>query len=78
MTCTPLVSNVPKMLATTPMEGMNHAGLILLIASGLSYTGGVAFYVQKKAWAHPVWHLFVLGGSACHYFAVLWYSMPAR
>ena len=64
-------------LAIKPlMVGMDQAGLMLLIAGGLSYTCGVAFYVQKKAWAHPVWHLFVLGGSACHYFAVLWYSMP--
>jgi hemolysin III len=60
-------------------QSMDQAGLILLIAGGLSYTGGVVFYVDKRrAWTHPVWHLFVLGGSVCHYFAVLWYAWPAR
>jgi hemolysin III len=38
----------------------------------------VIFYVdRRRAWTHPVWHLFVMGGSVCHYFAVLWYSAPA-
>src|SRR6187399_2651112 len=56
---------------------MDRVGLILLIAGGLLYTGGVVFYVDKRrAWTHPVWHLFVLGGSACHYFAVLYYAWP--
>jgi hemolysin III len=60
-------------------QSMDQAGLILLIAGGLSYTGGVVFYVDKRrAWTHPVWHLFVLGGSVCHYFAVLWYAWPPR
>jgi len=67
-------------LAIKPLaQNMDHAGLILLIAGGLSYTGGVVFYVDKRrAWTHPVWHLFVLGGSVCHYFAVLWYAWPTR
>ena len=61
------------------MASMDQAGLMLLVAGGLCYTGGVVFYVDKRrSWTHPVWHLFVLGGSACHYFAVLWYAWPAR
>ena len=61
------------------MASMDHAGLMLLIAGGLCYTGGVIFYVdRRRAWAHPVWHLFVMGGSVCHYFAVLWYAAPAH
>jgi hemolysin III len=60
------------------MASMDHAGLMLLAAGGLCYTGGVIFYVdRRRAWTHPVWHLFVMGGSVCHYFAVLWYSAPA-
>jgi hemolysin III len=56
---------------------MDKAGLALLVGGGLFYTGGVVFYVDKRrAWTHPVWHLFVLGGSICHYFAVLFYSAP--
>ena len=67
-------------IAIKPLvQSMEHAGLILLIAGGLSYTGGVVFYMDKRrAWTHPVWHVFVLGGSVCHYFAVLFYAWPTR
>jgi len=48
------------------------AGLYLLLAGGLCYTGGVVFYVLKKLrFGHAVWHLFVLAGSVFHYFSVL-------
>jgi len=57
-------------------SSMQTPGLVLLFGGGLLYTGGVIFYRQKRSWSHPVWHLFVMGGSACHYFAVLWYSSP--
>jgi len=42
-----------------------------LIAGGLCYTGGVPFYLWKRRpYAHVVWHLFVLGGVACHFVAI--------
>jgi hemolysin III len=48
----------------------------LLIVGGLSYTLGVIFYVWKNlAFQHAIWHVFVLGGSITHYFAV-YYSVP--
>jgi hemolysin III len=51
------------------------AGWLWLIAGGLAYTGGVAFYAaERMRYAHFVWHLFVLAGSLCHFFAVLWYA----
>lgn len=46
------------------------AGLWLLVAGGLLYSGGVYFYVRKWKYAHAIWHCFVLGGSTCHFFAV--------
>ncbi|MEI6349924.1 MAG: hemolysin III family protein [Verrucomicrobiota bacterium] len=50
-------------------------GLLWLSIGGLAYTGGVAFYAIKHVpYFHFVWHLFVLTGTTCHYFAVLWYS----
>ena len=50
-------------------------GLAWLAAGGLLYTGGVAFYAAKgMRYAHAVWHLFVLAGSACHFVAVLRFS----
>jgi len=58
------------------LQSVPTAGLTLLAAGGLLYTGGCVFYLARKSWSHPVWHLFVMGGSACHYFAVLWYSSP--
>lgn len=54
-------------------------GLIWLAVGGAIYTMGVIFYSLKKIpYMHGVWHLFVLGGSICHYFAVLLYLAPAR
>jgi len=51
------------------------AGLAWLIAGGLLYTGGVIFYAQDyKRYHHTVWHLFVLGGSACHFLAIWLYA----
>jgi hemolysin III len=42
-----------------------------LVAGGLCYTGGVPFYLWKRRpYAHVVWHLFVLGGVACHFVAI--------
>ena len=52
-------------------------GMVLLAAGGLSYTGGVVFYVwERLPFNHAVWHLFVLGGSACHYFCMMFYVLP--
>jgi len=49
-------------------------GLLWLAAGGLAYTVGVVFYLNKRLrFGHFVWHLFVLAGTACHYFAILWY-----
>ena len=48
-------------------------GLILLGLGGLFYTVGVIFYVWRKLpYNHTVWHLFVMCGSACHYFSILY------
>lgn len=55
------------MLAAVP-----HQGLWLLLAGGLSYTGGTLFYMWKTLpYHHGLWHLCVLGGSACHFAAVM-------
>lgn len=46
--------------------------LYFLLAGGIAYTVGVIFYVFKKVpYFHSVFHLFVLGGSICHFFAVM-------
>jgi hemolysin III len=65
-------------LAIRPlMSALETGGLILLLAGGLSYTGGVAFYVRERLrYHHAIWHAFVLAGSVLHYFAVLFYVIP--
>lgn len=68
------------LLAFRPLiERVAPAGLAWLVAGGLSYTiGAVVFLLDSRVrYAHFVWHLFVLGGSVCHFFAALWYSVPA-
>ena len=53
------------------------AGIVWLFAGGLSYTLGTVFYLWKRLpYHHAVWHLFVLCGSICHYFAVMFYVVP--
>ncbi len=51
-------------------------GLLWLISGGLAYTVGVAFFAadSRLRYAHFIWHLFVMAGTACHYFAVFWYA----
>jgi len=50
-------------------------GLFWLAAGGLAYTAGVGFYVARRMpYAHFVWHLFVLVGTACHFVAVFNYA----
>ena len=60
-------------VAIKPMiESLTFSQLMWVLAGGLMYTGGVPFYVWKsKKYTHAVWHLFVLGGVACHFAAVL-------
>ena len=55
---------------------MPAPGIAWLIAGGLSYTlGAIVFLLDNRVrYAHFVWHLFVLGGSVCHFFAALWYA----
>jgi len=52
------------------------AGLVWIMAGGVSYTlGALVFIFDKRVrYAHFVWHLFVLGGSVCHFFAALGYA----
>jgi hemolysin III len=50
------------------------SGLLWLKAGGIAYTAGVAFYALDRRYTHFVWHLFVLAGTSCHFFAALWYA----
>ena len=58
---------LPAMIRNIPVSG-----LWFILAGGLSYTIGVIFYLWRRMkFSHAVWHLFVIGGSVCFFFAVL-------
>lgn len=58
-------------------DSVETGGLILLVAGGLAYTGGIAFYAARKLpFHHALWHLFVLAGSAFHVAAVVLFVIP--
>lgn len=65
-----VVIAAPEVIQRVPLSG-----LAWIIAGGIAYTGGVGFYAAHRVrYAHFAWHLFVLTGTVCHFFAVLWYS----
>ena len=57
------------------LQRMPLSALAWLLAGGIAYTAGVGFYAAHRVrYAHFAWHLFVIAGTVCHFFAVLWYS----
>ena len=64
------------LIALGPLwRALPFMGLVWLVAGGLFYTVGAVFYGldEKLRHAHGIWHLFVLAGSASHYFVILYY-----
>lgn len=59
------------------MRSLGNGGGGLFVAGGLAYTIGVIFYAFRRLpYGHAIWHLFVLAGSAFHFFTVLFYVIP--
>lgn len=64
-----IVFTIKDLIKTVPINGV-----ILLVAGGLSYSLGCIFYAKDKwSYNHAIWHLFVIGGSVCHFLSVLFY-----
>jgi hemolysin III len=65
-------------IALRPLiDKMSTGGLIWLSIGGIIYIAGVFFYLSKKIpFAHGIWHLFVMGGSIAHFFAIYNYVLP--
>ena len=63
-------------VATKPiLELIPLPGILLILAGGIAYTGGLAFFAAHRIrYNHFIWHLFVIAGTTCHFFAVLWYA----
>ncbi|MEA3489359.1 MAG: hemolysin III family protein [Candidatus Omnitrophota bacterium] len=60
----PIVKNIP------------YGAISWLVAGGMFYSLGIFHFFIKFPFHHTIWHLFVLGGSMCHYFAILFYVLP--
>lgn len=59
------------------LENVDHRALLMILMGGVCYTLGIYFYAKdKKRYYHAIWHLFVLGGSAFHFFGIFWYLIP--
>ena len=64
-------------LAIVPLiRSLQGLGTMWLTLGGGLYTLGCVFYLWKSLpYAHMVWHIFVLAGTICHFFCILWYVM---
>lgn len=59
------------------MNTVSGSSIIFLVLGGLFYTVGTIFFINKKIkFNHAIWHLFVLAGSVCHFFTIL-YLLPS-
>ncbi|MFQ5738634.1 MAG: hemolysin III family protein [Acidobacteriota bacterium] len=77
-TCLYLAMGWLALVAVKPLWlHMPGWGLLWLLAGGLAYTLGVAFFAlgERLRYGHLVWHLFVIAGTACHFIAVLRYAL---
>jgi hemolysin III len=56
------------------VKNISFGAIVLLVTGGILYSLGVIFYRwEKLSFHHAIFHIFVLGGSLCHYFAILFY-----
>ncbi len=61
------------MIALEPLVMALSAGpLAFVVAGGMAYSVGVAFFVSRRKWSHSIWHGFVLCGAGAHFSALLW------
>ena len=61
------------------IANLSTEGLFWLVAGGLSYTlGAIIYSIKKVPLNHAIFHLFVLGGSICHFVAVYFYVLPGH
>lgn len=64
------------LIAAKPLSiSLSSAGIFWLALGGAVYTAGVIFFLldEKYKHFHGIWHLFVIGGSVCQYFSILFY-----
>jgi len=57
----------------TMYASLHFHGILWIVSGGLFYTLGIIFFAIDRRYSHTIWHLFVLAGSVCHFYAVLRY-----
>jgi hemolysin III len=74
---------IPAILLSQLRPVFSTGGFRLILLGGLIYTAGFFIYIRKRPnpWPnifghHEIWHLFVLGGSLCHFLFMLFYIVP--
>lgn len=71
------VANTVTHVVGSHLGAAMTALLVWVAVGGGLYTLGCVFYLWKSLpYAHMVWHLFVLAGTICHFFCILWHVMP--
>ena len=65
------------LIAIGPLvRSLSGLGTMWLALGGGLYTIGCVFYLWRGLpYSHPIWHLFVLAATICHFFCILWYVM---
>src|SRR5262249_11611543 len=65
---------VKPIFATVPLGGLAWIG-----AGRLAYMTRLGFFRWGRlAFNHAIWHLFVMAGRGCHFFAVVFYVLPPQ
>ena len=58
------------------IKNVSNRGMLFILSGGLSYSFGIIFYLWRKIkFSHAIWHIFVMAGSICFFFAVLFGSI---
>lgn len=55
------------------VKALSVPAIVMLVAGGVSYTAGIAFFASERKYWHSIWHLFVLAGAVLHYMCILLY-----
>ena len=71
---------IPIVTAFSLVGLVPNAGLWWMLIGGLCYTVGTVFLIfdNHVRHFHALWHLFVIAGSACHFFVILLFVAPLR
>jgi hemolysin III len=68
-----ILAVVGPLVRTVPVSA-----LLWMLAGNLAYSAGIYFLLERRIpYGHAIWHVFALGGSGCHFVAVLSQVLPA-